>query len=877
MEPEPDAAPDTFICAGLLPRGQDARAFCTLVNSYVRERTSSHVWQSEPLRFEEQPHAITATQHYGDAVDDEWLGTHLVREVSLLPEAADAVFSLTDTDGQFLATEAADALPSWLDPACSENRIFLFRGDVHIIPSLRDTHAPPAARLEAVPSLEAGAAWVRAHAASTRASDAVQSAIARRLAEAPGRAAASLHVARLYVPPLAAHVLRAAPHLAAQATAAFYSRDPVEASAASRLRVFSPVLAPRRLSPEAASGDPSSGLTAAALVAPAPPALVAVSVRLTRCLYAQLGQQRFHPPRPFMTALPPGVTSASGGGLPPAYSLGARLAIGLEVLLLRGGQKGSGSGRHDAFLSRLKAFGWPGLGASSSAETYSGASAADVLATIAAMDGATLPGGAVLAALLCDPAFLAACPDTALPAADRDDSTAWLFDEAAAEAELAAHARMASASGSSGSGRDGADSGEVVVKEAPASDDESSSGLSAVLAGLGAFMGRSSGIDGVGVASAVGSGTPGGLDSLREEDGDEEEEGDGESSDDEGDTDGEEDDDDEDEEDHEGGTEAESRIAESGGAADVPGGPPCSSSVGTATTTAVVVDLTPSPEGPSLPLAMKTDRATLVALLALHTAYAEAEASGCGGAAAAGLDARLADVLRGGSNTSKAPAPPRKERQHQQQVQEQQPSLLDVMAAMDEQLYGPSATEERGGEDEGRGDAQGEAAAPAALARPLLNSQTFERMPVAGAGVPSPGGSEQQHPLVPGPRPESGPFSDADIGHNLLRGLGASVAGQLGEAGPASNLLGYLGVGVPQAWWKGGEAASAAAEPAHHAAGRASATSLEATPAGSSSVASAGFTSDASSPGATSFDSRASALQPELTDAEILRRLAQLD
>ena len=77
----------------------------------------------------------------GDCVDDEWCVVWLLREISLkwdlairyvskkwsIPFFERALrynsFSVNDTDGEFLLIEAADALPSWVKPSNSENRV----------------------------------------------------------------------------------------------------------------------------------------------------------------------------------------------------------------------------------------------------------------------------------------------------------------------------------------------------------------------------------------------------------------------------------------------------------------------------------------------------------------------------------------------------------------------------------------------------------------------------------------------------------------------------------------------------------------------------------------------------------------------------------
>lgn len=731
MTSSADLPPDTFFCTALPVGGASggAPALCEKLNAHVRRLTSEHVWQSQPLRFEVQGAAVSATQHYGDAVEDEWLSTWVVRDFSLLDSSV--VFCLLDSDGSFLATEAAEALPPWLEPDSSEHRVYVFQGDVHIIPSPRDPLATPAACLASVPTMDGGAAWVWRHAAHTRASDAVQAAVARRIGGYPQRMAASLHVARMYVPVMAAHLLRSCPHLAAQAAVAFYTRDPIEVSTASRLRVLSPTLAVRAGAP----GADAATRRVAPLVTASPPELVAVSVRLTRCLFAQLGQQRFHPPRPYVAAVPPGVAAA--GGLPPPYSLGARLTVGLEILLLRGGGRGLGCAlpAAPAPLAVLRAAGWPGLPPQlDDSDPSSLTPAEDALAAVAAEGGAAFPGGGVVAALLGDASWLAGCAGTPLPAADRDDDTAWLQDEEAAEAELAAvHSRLTGLGAAGGlGGASLANSGDAEVIDRGRAGGGGEVALESILAGLGSFLSRSSDVEGVqpgpatSVASVAAGSSPQQLGGLAEEE------------------DGEDDDEGSEEEEEgeenaaEGDVEDEADNREGGGGAEV---------------LAELVPPSLSTGHGVLAVTVNTDRGVLLALLALHAEYAGLGEDGPVGARSRStLDARLSALLG---------ADP--------------PSLRDVMAAMDEQLYGPK----QGDDDDGGNDT------PSAGPPPLLGGQSFVRLPPDGAGLTGPGGS----------------LSDADVGHNLVSSLGTSVGGQLGGPGPASNLLGYLGLPVPHAWW----------------------------------------------------------------------------
>ena len=59
--------------------------------------------------------------NYGDSVEDEWLIVYILRELSSRFE--NLWIRVTDSDGEFLLIEAANALPRWLNPEVAENRV----------------------------------------------------------------------------------------------------------------------------------------------------------------------------------------------------------------------------------------------------------------------------------------------------------------------------------------------------------------------------------------------------------------------------------------------------------------------------------------------------------------------------------------------------------------------------------------------------------------------------------------------------------------------------------------------------------------------------------------------------------------------------------
>ncbi|KAG2495277.1 hypothetical protein HYH03_006550 [Edaphochlamys debaryana] len=236
---------------------------------------------------------VWAAMRFGDAVDDEWWGVWLLLRMSR--ELQDLTVQVWDNDGQFLLIEAAYALPRWLKPETAEGRVWLRRGQLHVLP-LPSAAAPD---LPAAPSRAQALAVLREGRYPT-ASPRVQRPIDERLAGYPARARAQQqHAARCLLPAALAAALRAEPQLVAELVEAFYYRDADDMRRASRMRCLPPSLERR-------------------------PALV----RMGRCHYAQLAQQRFAAPRG-MPMPPP------DSPLAKAADLGLKLTVGAEVILTR--------------------------------------------------------------------------------------------------------------------------------------------------------------------------------------------------------------------------------------------------------------------------------------------------------------------------------------------------------------------------------------------------------------------------------------------------------------------------------------------------------------------------------------------------------------
>ncbi|XP_028280044.1 protein ecdysoneless homolog [Parambassis ranga] len=259
-----------------------------------------YIWQHQPFNlkfFPEKggvPAHIGGSTQFGDNIEDEWFIVYLLKIITeAFPQLAARV---EDNDGEFLLIEAADYLPKWLNPDTSENRIFLYRGELHILPCPSKL-SPVGFSNDVVPSVEQAVALLSTHPDACHAGPKICSALKKRLEEYPEKIKTSLHRAHCFIPAGIACVLEQRPDLVAPAVSAFYLRDPVDLQACRNFKTF-----------------PSD-------------TRVLTVVTFTRCLYAQLQQQQFTPDR------------RSGFTLPPrshpqykAHELGMKLAHGFEIL-----------------------------------------------------------------------------------------------------------------------------------------------------------------------------------------------------------------------------------------------------------------------------------------------------------------------------------------------------------------------------------------------------------------------------------------------------------------------------------------------------------------------------------------------------------------
>ncbi|XP_017064631.1 protein ecdysoneless [Drosophila eugracilis] len=235
-------------------------------------------------------HGVT---HYGDNISDEWFIVYLLTEITRA--RGDCIARVSDSDGEFLLIEAADALPDWASPETCEHRVYLVGGCLQLLQnSGGNSQNKPLTIATAVQR-------IRLNPTLYRCSREIQSCIDSRLKEYQiAQPHFSIHRQVLELPHSAAQLLKQQPRLLSSAVRAFCERDSLDVKALRTMRYFPPEATRLR-----------------------------TNVRFTRCLYAMLSHQQYLPEKRLGWNLTDPVSE------PERYKeqlLGVKLASGLEIL-----------------------------------------------------------------------------------------------------------------------------------------------------------------------------------------------------------------------------------------------------------------------------------------------------------------------------------------------------------------------------------------------------------------------------------------------------------------------------------------------------------------------------------------------------------------
>ncbi|KAF9575770.1 hypothetical protein EC968_001557 [Mortierella alpina] len=342
----------------------------TLISSIVADLTKGYIWHKDAfyLRIEGAHGTYPAIQPYlqgetrfGDSLDDEWMVVFLLREIT--KRIAGSVARVQDNDGEFLLIEAADFIPSWLDPDSSDNRVFIYGGQLHIIPVAMTTEEkkrfPPTVGTKSKPpTLQDALDLIRSSSGSqvnptgavdsgrvplsTLATPKIQQAAFGPLLPdssdhhfAIRKIQEQRHYATCQIPVNIARILKERPELVTRASEAFYTRDTLAMAACSRMTKFLPAKTHSAQSPSRSSlvSTTTAGATRIRELGKNKTPFVSTSVCFTKTCYAQLMGQQFQPPKIWDGIVPP--TDSMDANDPEKVKeaeLGMKLTCGFEIL-----------------------------------------------------------------------------------------------------------------------------------------------------------------------------------------------------------------------------------------------------------------------------------------------------------------------------------------------------------------------------------------------------------------------------------------------------------------------------------------------------------------------------------------------------------------
>lgn len=267
----------------------------TLIKKYLKD----YIWQRDEfklaLKREDGTWLLRGRSNFGDSSADEWLIVYLMRELS--KQYPDAWMRVSDTDGEFLLIEAANALPKWLNPEIAEHRVWINKGELKIIPMEKNTSSSRNLTVKQALAAISSTPSTLIH------SPLIEEEAFYRIRDHPKAISDTLHHSVITIPRKVAYILHEKPSYISAATEAFYLRDPIA------LRPL------QKDSPSALTFPPSD--------------FISTSIAFTKVGYAQLKSQEFPPPQSWQNNLPKSTSAKEATGV----EIGMELSCGFEMLV----------------------------------------------------------------------------------------------------------------------------------------------------------------------------------------------------------------------------------------------------------------------------------------------------------------------------------------------------------------------------------------------------------------------------------------------------------------------------------------------------------------------------------------------------------------
>ena len=318
-----------------------------------------------------QRFCLKGSTHFGDCIDDEWMVAHVLTRVSERFE--DISVRIFDDDGEFLLIECSHVLPTWVEPNVAEGRTFIRHGAVHVVyeqpedeitrkEDREDDEEPfedikarkedredededeREDRMKALKTnVDALNALIKAKDQKKyRLGDAIQKHLKnnkmKKYYQTMKEAiVTSRHLARVVLPKRVRRALQCVGMESMQrkqtfiqlATRAFYERTPADVRSSKDFRNLNfntPAFAESNARREEEEEESSIVIQDDAMMNE----MDSVTLRFSRCAYAQLARAKFDAPRKYPMDV---IAKTTDADLHNAFDIGMKLTVGMEIAL----------------------------------------------------------------------------------------------------------------------------------------------------------------------------------------------------------------------------------------------------------------------------------------------------------------------------------------------------------------------------------------------------------------------------------------------------------------------------------------------------------------------------------------------------------------
>ncbi|XP_026762688.2 protein ecdysoneless homolog [Galleria mellonella] len=201
---------------------------CENINKTIVILSEDHIWHRDEFRVHIPlhdnshggiPFHLESSTCFGDNIEDEWFIVYIVLEIT--KQFKDLIVQIKDNDGEFLLIEAADHLQSWANPNTTENRVYIYRSQIHLIP---DTIIDLSTKVNVSDAIKI----ITNETEQTRVSSEIHQSILNRISEYPQKIKENLHRTVVTLPLDIAALLILKPSLISAIVNAYCSHDMID-------------------------------------------------------------------------------------------------------------------------------------------------------------------------------------------------------------------------------------------------------------------------------------------------------------------------------------------------------------------------------------------------------------------------------------------------------------------------------------------------------------------------------------------------------------------------------------------------------------------------------------------------------------------------